>query len=250
VLILYELRRPEPLIDPRFFRSAPFAGASAIAICVFAAFGGFLFLSTIYLQSARGLSPFHAGLYMLPMAATMLIFAPLSGRLVGNRGSRPSLLVGGVALIVATVMLTRVEVHTSTAYVLGAYAVFGFGFGLVNPPITNTAVSGMPQAQAGVAAAIASTSRQVGATLGVAIAGAIAGSGLSATGQLGPGFALASHPAWWIMVGLGCGVLLLGGLTTTRWADSTAQSTAERLRERSPDAPAWGPRRAEPAGHA
>jgi hypothetical protein len=52
--------------------------------------------------------------------------------------------------------------------------VFGVGFGLVSPPITSTVVSGMPASQAGVAAAVASTSRQVGLTLGVALAGAIA----------------------------------------------------------------------------
>lgn len=51
---------------------------------------------------------------------------------------------------------------------------FGLGFGAVNPPITNTAVSGMPAAQAGVAAAIASTSRQTGRSLGVALVGALA----------------------------------------------------------------------------
>jgi EmrB/QacA subfamily drug resistance transporter len=229
-LVPFELHRPEPLIELRFFRSAPFSGASAIAICMFAAFGGFLFLSTLYLQDARGLSPFHAGLYMLPMALMMLIFAPLSGRLVASHGSRPSLLMAGAALIVSTVMLTRVAPHTSAAYVLGAYALFGVGFGLVNPPITNTAVSGMPPDQAGVAAAIASTSRQVGATLGVAIAGAVAGGGLAAGAQLGPHFAAASHPAWWIIAGLCACEFLLGALTTTRWADSTARNTAQRLR--------------------
>ena len=47
----------------RFFTSVPFAGASAIAVCLFAAIGGFLFLNTLYLQDVRGLSPLHAGLY-------------------------------------------------------------------------------------------------------------------------------------------------------------------------------------------
>ena len=234
-LVLYELRRREPLIELRFFGSAPFSGASMIAVCAFAAFGGFLFLSTLYLQTARGLSPFHAGLYMLPMAAMMLIFAPLSGRLVGSRGSRPSLLTAGCALVVSAVLLTRVEVHTSIAYILIAYAVFGFGFGLVNPPITNTAVSGMPPEQAGVAAAIASTSRQVGATLGVALVGALAGGSIATGGGLDPGFARASHPAWWFVVGAAGAVLVLGALTTTRWANSTARRTAERLRTPQPE---------------
>ena len=77
----------EPLLEMRFFRSAPFSGASAIAICAFAALGGFLFLNTLYLQDVRGLSPLHAGLYLLPMAVMLLVFAPVSGRIVGRRGA-------------------------------------------------------------------------------------------------------------------------------------------------------------------
>ena len=58
----------EPLIDLRFFRSAPFSGATVIAVCAFASLAGFLFINTLYLQNVRGLSALHAGLYMLPMA--------------------------------------------------------------------------------------------------------------------------------------------------------------------------------------
>ena len=57
VFIPYELRRREPLLEVRWFRSAPFSGASAIALCAFAALGAFLFLNTLYLQDVRGLSP-------------------------------------------------------------------------------------------------------------------------------------------------------------------------------------------------
>ena len=108
-LIPYELRRREPLLEMRWFRSAPFSGASAIALCAFAALGAFLFLNTLYLQDVRGLSPLRAGLCMLPMAAMVLVFAPLSGRLVGSRGPRPPLLAAGVALIAAVAMLTQLQ---------------------------------------------------------------------------------------------------------------------------------------------
>jgi EmrB/QacA subfamily drug resistance transporter len=228
-LIAYELGRRQPLLEMRFFRSAPFSGASAIAVCAFAALGGFLFLNTLYLQDVRGLSPFHAGLYVLPMAATTLVFAPLSGRIVGRRGNRIPLLVASSGLIVGALMLTQISANTSPVYLLSAYLVFGFGFGLVNPPITNTAVSGMPPSQAGVAAAVASTGRQVGATLGVAVVGAVAGSGLS--GEIGPGFATATHASWWIIVGLGVAILIVSLLTTTQWAQRTAAQTAARFRE-------------------
>jgi hypothetical protein len=87
----------------------------------------------------------------------------------------------------------------------------------------------MPPSQAGVAAAVASTSRQVGMTLGVAVVGAVAGGTVAA--GLGPGFAAATHPGWWIIVGLGVTVAVLGLLTTTSWAEKTARETAERLTE-------------------
>jgi len=224
-LIPYELRRREPLLEMRWFRSAPFSGASAIAVCAFAALGAFLFLNTLYLQDVRGLSPFRAGLCMLPMAAMVLVFAPLSGRLVGSRGPRPPLLAAGVGLTVSAAMLTQLRSDSSIAYVLIAYTVFGIGFGLVNPPITNTAVSGVPASQAGVAAAVASTSRQVGLTLGVALAGAIAG-GSAALGG-GIGFTAAAGPAWWMILADVAAVLVLAVVSTTRWAEATARRTAE-----------------------
>ena len=233
-LVGYELRRREPLLELRFFRSAPFSGASAIAVLAFAAMGGFLFLNTLYLQAVRGFSPLHAGLYMLPMAAMTLVCAPLSGRLIGRRGARPPLVIAGVALIAGALMLTRLTPETDTAYLLGAYFIFGLGSGMVNPPITNTAVSGMPPSQAGVAAGVASTSRQVGMTLGVAVIGAIAGGSIA--GSIGPGFAAATHPAWWVIVVLGAGILVLGVITTTAWASRTAERTAEQFREPQPPA--------------
>lgn len=229
-LVLYELRRREPLLQVRFFRSVPFSGASAIAVCVFAAIGGFLFLNTLYLQEVRGLSPLHAGLYMLPMAGTMLVLSPVSGRLVGSRGARLPMVLGGVAVTVGALMLTLLSPSTATGYLFAAYVTFGAGSAFVNPPITNTAISGMPPSQAGVAAAIASTSRQVGMTLGIAVVGAVAGGSVAA--GLGRGFATATHPGWWIIVGLGVTVAILGLLTTTAWAERTARATAERLTER------------------
>jgi predicted MFS family arabinose efflux permease len=226
-LIPYELRRREPLLEVRWFRSAPFSGASAIALCAFAALGAFLFLNTLYLQDVRGLSPLRAGLCMLPMAAMVLVFAPLSGRLVGSRGPRSPLLAAGVALIAAVAMLTQLQADSSIAYVLIAYTVFGVGFGLVNPPITNTAVSGMPASQAGVAAAVASTSRQVGLTLGVALAGAIAGGSAALDGGAAAGFTAAARPAWWMLLGAVAAVLVLAIVSTTGWAEATARRTAE-----------------------
>jgi EmrB/QacA subfamily drug resistance transporter len=219
-LLAWESHRDEPLLELRFFRSVPFSGATVIAVCAFGALGGFLFLNSLYLQDVRGLSALDAGLYTLPMAVLTAIVAPLSGRMVGARGPRLPLILAGSAIALAMLPLTRLTPQTPVWLLFGAYALFGFGFGMVNAPITNTAVSGMPRAQAGVAAAIASTSRQVGAALGVAVVGAAVVSGLH--GPMPVGFAEASRTGWWILVGCGLAVLVLGVATTGRRARATA----------------------------
>jgi EmrB/QacA subfamily drug resistance transporter len=239
VLIGYEPRRHEPLIDLRFFRSAPFSGATVIAVCAFAALGGFLFLNTLYLQDARGFSALHAGLYTLPMAAMTVLLAPLAGRIVAVRGPRLPLIVAGIATTAGGIMLTRITRDSTLGYLIASYVVFGIGGGLVNAPITNTAVSGMPVSQAGVAAGIASTSRQVGSALGVAVAGSAVLSALH--GSLRLGFVDASHVGWWIITGCGVAILLVGLVTSGRWARSTAQRTADQLMPSSPKVPVPAP---------
>jgi MFS family permease len=184
----------------------------------------------------RGLSALEAGLCTLPIAAMTLVFAPLSGRLVGRRGPRISLLVGGVGITLGAALLTGLGAHTSIPSLIPAYVIFGIGFGTINPPITNTAVLGMPPAQAGVAAAVASTSRQLGQTLGVAVVGAVAAAGAV---TVGPGFVQASHAAWWIITGCGLAVLVLGFASTTERANATARRVAEEL-SASEDAPSRG----------
>ncbi|GLY88665.1 MFS transporter [Actinoallomurus iriomotensis] len=226
-LLAYEPRRADPLFELRFFRSAPFSGATVIAVSAFAGLGGFLFLNTLYLQDVRGLSPFFAGLYVLPIAAMTMVLAPMSGRLVGARGPRPSLVIAGVGLVAGGLLLTGLTTRTPTGLLITAYFVFGVGMAMVNAPITNTAMSGMPRDQAGVAAATASTSRQVGQSLGVALAGSLVSSGIH--GSFRSGFASASHAGWWLVTAYGLVVLVLGIATTGRWARATAARAAERF---------------------
>ncbi|HWD85685.1 MAG TPA: DHA2 family efflux MFS transporter permease subunit [Solirubrobacteraceae bacterium] len=227
VFLAYEPRRRDPLIDPRFFRSAPFSGATVTAVSSTAALGGFLFLNTLYLQDVRGFRALIAGLYLLPMAVTMAVCAPLAGRIVATRGARVPLMVSGIALIAAGLLLTRLTDTAGTGFLVLSYVIFGAGLGAVNAPITNSAVSGMPRQQAGVAAGVASTSRQVGQSLGVAIMGSVLSGNLH--GALRTGFVAASRPGWWIVAVCGAVGLVLAVATTGQWARRTAARTAAML---------------------
>ena len=222
-----EPRRREPLLDLRYFRSIPFTAAMVTAFCAFACFAAFLFLNALYLQGERGLSAFRTGLATLPVAILLMVCAPLSGRLVGSVGPRPSLLAAGAGFLCSALALVGLSGNTPFFVLMLSYVLFGIGLGMVNPAITNNAVAGMPLAQAGVAAAVASTSRQVGAALGVAIAGTV----VSASREQGVDFARATRPVWWAMAGCGALILLSGWLSTTAWARASTGRIAEFLEE-------------------
>ncbi|HLK41743.1 MAG TPA: MFS transporter [Thermoleophilia bacterium] len=243
-LVKVESRRPEPLIDLRFFRSIPFSGATVIAVAAFIALAGFLFLNTLYLQEVRGYTALHAGLLTLPMAAVTAITGPLSGRLVARRGSRLSLLVAGGFITLSALLLEWVTPTSPVLFLGVVYALFGLGFGTINPPITNTAVSGMPRAQAGVAAAVASTSRQVGQSLGVAVIGSVVAS--QAGASLRTGFTAAGHISWAILAGCGVLITILAVVTTSPRAVASADRAAALFPESGPAQTGPAPEVGEP----
>ncbi|WP_405952986.1 MFS transporter [Streptomyces prunicolor] len=223
----YERRRQQPLVDPVFFRSVPFAGSFVAAVTAFLVLSGFLFLNTLYLQDVRGCSALQAGLLTMPMAVGTALASPLSGRLTAARGPRPPLIAAGLLIAAAALTLTTLTPTTPWAILLVAYVLLGIGFGLVNAPITSTAVAGMPRAQAGVSAAITTTGRQVGNNLGVAVLGSIVTARTRAPG--GAGFATASHPGWWILAVGGLVITAIGLATTTARALATAGRVAVRF---------------------
>jgi EmrB/QacA subfamily drug resistance transporter len=216
--VLYEPRRRDPLLDLRFFKSVPFSSATLLALFAFSCFAGFLFLNALYLQQVRGFSALHTGLFTLPLAVMMLVCAPWSGRLVASYGTRPSLLASGCGFLMSALMLTRLTQQTSIAWLLTVYALFGVGLGMVNAAITNSAVAGMPLSQAGVAAAVASTSRQVGAAIGVAVSGTV----VAVSRSHGTDFTAATHVIWWIMSACGAAVLILAIASNSAWAKNSA----------------------------
>lgn len=199
--IRVENQRPEPLLDLRLFTRVPFAAAVVGAIVVFVALNATLLLSTLYLQHARDMSALAAGAVTLPMAIAATVCAPASGVLVGRVGPRLPLLLAGGLLTSGGLCLAGLTQRTNVGLLLVAFLLIGAGFGFANAPITNTAVSGLPAAQAGVAGGITSAARQFGAALGIAIAGGIV------TGASDAHLAYATRPGWLVVTG--CGLIVL-----------------------------------------
>ncbi len=218
----YESRHRDPFIDLRFFGSIPFSAATVTAVSAFAGWGAFLFMMSLYLQGERGYSAMETGLIYLPIAIGALLFSPLSGRLVGRFGARPSLLIAGVFITAASAMLSLLTATTPVWQLLVVFAVFGIGFSMINAPITNAAVSGMPLERAGAASAVTSTSRQIGVSIGVALCGSVAGGALAGTST---DFAAAARPLWFVCAALGLVITALAVYSTS----DRAMRSADRL---------------------
>jgi EmrB/QacA subfamily drug resistance transporter len=219
VLIGYERRRREPLLELRLFRSIPFSSAVLIAMFAYTGFGAFLFVTTLYLQSVRNLSALDAGLCLLPVGVLICFLSPLTGRVVGSRGPRLPLVVAGTALTLGAAASITIGVATPVPVILAIFLFFGVFLGTINPPIANSAISGMPASMTGLAASLASVGRQTGVSLGVAIAGSIVGSKATTDPRA---FTHAAHVVWWPIVGMGLAVLTLGLVSTSRRAQLTA----------------------------
>ncbi|MCF3143984.1 DHA2 family efflux MFS transporter permease subunit [Streptomyces platensis] len=218
-LLCYEPRRADPLLELRLFRSVPFSSAIVMALFGLCGFGAFLFVTTQYLQDVRGLSPVAAGLCLLPVGLPVLVVAPLTGRVVGTRGPLIPLVVAGTALALGGGLSLVLGPETPLPAVLAVHLLFGVFLGAVNPPITNAALAGMPRSMAGLAGSLASTGRQTGTTLGVAISGTLIGPQIALGGTA---FTGAAHRVWWMLAALGAGIVVLAAISAGPWARATA----------------------------
>jgi MFS family permease len=212
-LVPYECRRFEAVIDFGLLRRPRFAGAEAIALLSSVAFAGALFLTCLYLQQAEGRDPIAAGLVVAPMGVMTAVCAPIAGRVIGRDGPRRPLLWAGGLLAAGGAMLALSVTAASGPGLVLSLATFGAGYGFVNPPLNYIAAEEVSRERAGLAAAMTSTSRLVGGSLGVAVIGSILATRLS--GSMSDSFAAASAPCWWAVAAAGLAVLVIGVSTTS-----------------------------------
>ncbi|BBH68235.1 MFS transporter [Actinoplanes sp. OR16] len=200
--VAVERRQRTPLMDLSLFRRPAFVAAIGSAVLVFVAFSVTLLLGSMYAQQVRGLTPLQAGLTTLPMAIGAIVCPPIAGYLTGRIGPRLPLRIAGACTTAGGLMLLGLDERTGIGVLLSAYLLLGAGLGLANAPITNTAVSGLPPERTGLATGIASTARQVGTAIGVALAGSV----------IGPDAVVgATWPGWALVAGCGLVVAAVSG---------------------------------------
>jgi len=171
--VMWERHSTHPMLAVTFFSSRRFSGAiGAMFLVMFALMGG-LFLVTQYLQFSLGYSPFAAGLRVAPIAAVVLVVAPLSMALVRRVGTKPVVFAGMGLIAGGLVLLAHVTVHGTYGDAWPAFVMMGAGTGLAFAPCTDSVMGSVPPAQAGVGAATNGASLQTGGALGVGVLGSL-----------------------------------------------------------------------------
>src|SRR6478735_2790261 len=171
--LVWELRSSHPMLDVHFFANPRFSAASGAIALVFLSLFGTLFLLTQYLQSVLGYSTVEAGAVLLPQAATLMIFAPLSNVWVQRFGSKVVVTTGLLVVTASLALFGVLRADTGTLVVIGVTVLLGLGMANVLAPCTDSIMGSLPRAKAGVGSAVNDTTRQMGGAVGVAVFGSL-----------------------------------------------------------------------------
>ncbi len=169
--VVWELRRTDPLLDPRLFRFAGFSAGTVSVAAQFFAFFGFIFVVLQYVQLVLGYTPLQAGLALTPMALLMMGLSPRVPRLLGRFGPARVGSSGLLSMTVGFALLSTAGAGSTYWLLLAAVILLGVGAALATTPATAAIVSSLPAAKQGVASAVNDAAREVGGALGIAVLG-------------------------------------------------------------------------------
>ncbi len=171
---MWELRIDEPMLDLHYFRNPAFSTGTTGMILVFMAMFGVMFLITQYFQLVLDYSPLGAALRLLPMAPVMIIVAPLTPRLSDRYGANRVVSFGLGTVTIGLLLFRLLTTHTGYPQVLATMLLLVTGIALTMSPMTAAIMSAVPPRRAGAGSAMNDATRELGASLGIAVLGSLA----------------------------------------------------------------------------
>jgi Na+/melibiose symporter-like transporter len=173
VFVAWELRVPEPMLDVRLFRIPAFGTSALTLTLVFFSLMGMFFSMSQLMQLVWGFSPLEAAVRMLPVSVVMVLVAPRSALLVERFGKRRVVVSGMSLMALGVLIMTFVGVSSSYLVLLAGISIMAAGIALAMSPTTDLLMSAVPREKAGMGSAMNDTTRELGASLGVAVFGSL-----------------------------------------------------------------------------
>jgi len=173
LFFIWEVRRPDPMLDLSFFKNPRFSVASVSIMFTFFAMFGSLFVMTQYFQIVIGYSPIETGVRLLAFAIPMMVIAPMSSRFVERLGAKVVIAIGLSLFAAGLLLSTGLDQSADYGDIVWRILVMAVGMAMIMAPSTDSIMGSLPLARAGVGSAVNDTTRQVGGAVGVAVVGSV-----------------------------------------------------------------------------
>ena len=173
VFVAWERRRLHPMLDVSLFRNLRFSAASGSIMVIFFALAGFVFLITQYFQFLKGYAPLSTGVRILPVAICIAIGSLVGVRLSVTIGNKAVVATGLLLVGVSFAWVSTASTATSYGEIAAQMVLAGLGMGFTTAPATEAIMGVVPKEKAGIGSAVNDATRELGATLGVAIIGSV-----------------------------------------------------------------------------
>ena len=167
--IVRQLRMDDPMLDFKIYKHPMFALSSAISIVLSIAMFSGMILTPLYVQTIRGISPFHSGILMLPGAIMMGVMSPITGRLFDKYGPKALAIIGLTITTVSTYYLSKLGMDSGYYYIMFIYTIRMFGISMVMMPIMTNGLNQLPMISNPHGTAMNNTLQQVSGAIGSAI---------------------------------------------------------------------------------
>jgi predicted MFS family arabinose efflux permease len=168
-----QLRRRYPLLDVRLFARPDFATGSAGVTFLFFANFGFFFVAMQYIQLVMGYSPLQTALALAPLIVPVLVLSAASPWYLPRLGLGVTVSAGLTFIAVGLICLRVLDVGSPYLDLAWPLLVVSTGIGLCTAPTTSAIMGAVPDEKQGVASAVNDTTREIGAALGIAVAGSM-----------------------------------------------------------------------------
>jgi EmrB/QacA subfamily drug resistance transporter len=171
--IYVESHTENPLVSLDLFRNSTFTIANLVGFLTFMTLYGGLFLIPFFLRNILGYTPIRAGLSLFPLVGSMILLAPLGGKLADKVDARTPTMVGMLILSIAMYSFHNMTDQTAYPFIALRLIMMGMGLALTMSPLSNAAMGTLPKEKTGVGSGVFNLFKNVGGSVGIAIMGTL-----------------------------------------------------------------------------
>jgi DHA2 family multidrug resistance protein len=173
VFIKIEQKTPEPIVDLRFFKIPAFVNTIINNFVIFMGMMGGLFLIPIFAQTFLGYNTTEAGYLFIPMAAALMMAAPLGGVLTGRVKAKNVIFASTIVAAIGIYMFSFLDPKSTALDIIIPLAIMAFGMGFGMAQRTNIIASVVEKHEIGIASSVLALVRNVAGAFGIALFGTI-----------------------------------------------------------------------------